>query len=152
MTSLLAEILATRIPENLRKKISGLRSDGSRRRGRPRKGSVDLPQGATFADAVCMVLIARAISGDTVALTKIFTIMEGHAPRAVPFFNPASMAGPDEATLSRLLALFSQKFKCELPAQPQPRPESPQSDTTEPTIDQSESPQSEPPAGPASTF
>lgn len=107
LTVLLSEILSTPIPIELQRLLSGRRADGSRKKGRPRSGTLHaLPENATFADALVLALLAKALSGDVQAQKLCFVYIEGLPQRTIAY---ASTNASTDSTLviEKLNAMFS---------------------------------------------
>jgi hypothetical protein len=106
LTALLAQLLACEVPEPMRRKLAGLRADGARKKGRPKKGTIELSPKATFGDAIVLSLVCRALSGDVFASKLIWNCIEGLPQRSILFQGniAAQPMGIDELR-AKLLAL-----------------------------------------------
>lgn len=151
LTSLLDDLLSMQVPENMRRKLAGLRADGARKKGRPKKGTLELPPNSTFGSALVMSLVCRALAGDVAAQKLCFYLVEGIPVKTVPYSSVANVALNSEEMLAKLQLLFSRPTDGALPPQAA-GPESPSTARPEPAMSLSRSFEPEPDTEPDEVF
>ena len=116
LTILLNDLLAMQVSEPMRRRLAGLRIDtGQKKRGRPKKGSLELPPNSTFGSALVLALVTRALTGDTMACKLVVHMIEGLPTRSIQFSASSADSLDSSIILEKLQKLFSPR-----PAAPEP--------------------------------